>query len=32
MDHIKYFLCGLGGLGGSKYKKPINAIYQHFVN
>jgi hypothetical protein len=32
MDHIKYFLCGLRGLGGSKYKKPINAIYQHFVN
>jgi hypothetical protein len=28
----KNFLCGLRGLCGSKYKKPINAIYEHFVN
>jgi hypothetical protein len=28
----KIFLCGLRGLRGSKYKKPISAIHQDFVN
>jgi hypothetical protein len=32
LNEPKAFLRGLRGLRGSKYKKPINAIYEYFVN